>query len=352
MRVGLWFDLRNPAPWRRDPTHAYGRVLDLCEEADQRGIGAIWLSEHHGFVDGYLPQPMVFAGAVATRTRRARIGTAVLLPALRPAATLAEEAAIVDILSGGRLELGLGAGYRRPEYDAAGADFDRRFAITDGRVVELRELWADPAITPKPIQDPVPLWLGYTGPKGARRAGRLGTGLLTVRPDVFDTYCEGLAEGGHPPGTARVGGGLNIIVADDSDAAWPRVRDHLAWQWDVYNGHAVEGTGRPLPRPVDPDRWQYPERGLPAQDGIAPQRYDVLTPGDAVAAIRQQLDPRLPVTDVYLWTSIAGMPDDLTERHVELVCDVVAPALRADPTGVQQPVPTDSPETREEAGPI
>src|SRR3979490_673520 len=103
MRIGLYLDMRNPPQWRRPWARHYGRWIELIEEADRLGTDSIWLSEHHFFEDGYLAQPLVFAAAVAARTKRARIGTAVMLPALKQAAQLAEEAALVDLISDGRL---------------------------------------------------------------------------------------------------------------------------------------------------------------------------------------------------------------------------------------------------------
>src|SRR5690349_4941501 len=114
MKVGIYFDLRNPGGQRPWPD-VYGSALETIEEAERLGADSVWLTEHHQFDDGYLPQPLVFAAAVAARTRRVRIGTAVVLAPLKPAVELAEQAAIVDILSSGRLELGLGAGYGKDE---------------------------------------------------------------------------------------------------------------------------------------------------------------------------------------------------------------------------------------------
>ncbi len=119
MRLGLYYDLRNPGaarPWAR----VYAAALDRIAGADEAGIGAIWVTEHHGFADGYLPAPLTFCAAIAARTRRARIGTAVVISPLMPATALAEQAAVVDILSDGRLELGLGAGWRAAEFPAFG----------------------------------------------------------------------------------------------------------------------------------------------------------------------------------------------------------------------------------------
>src|ERR1700674_3649137 len=125
MNVGIYLDLRNPPAWRRPWADHYARSLELCERADRLGADSVWLSEHHFFEDGYLPQPLTFAAAIAARTRHVRLGTAVLLPALRQPAQLAEEAAIVDLISDGRLDLGVGVGYRVPEFAAFDADIGR-----------------------------------------------------------------------------------------------------------------------------------------------------------------------------------------------------------------------------------
>ena len=92
MRIGIYLDLRNPPQWRRPWAAHYAHALELCAEADRLGAGSVWLSEHHLFEDGYLPQPLTFAAAVAARTSQVRIGTAVLLAALRHPVQIVEEA--------------------------------------------------------------------------------------------------------------------------------------------------------------------------------------------------------------------------------------------------------------------
>ncbi len=77
--LGLYFDFRNPEPWRRDPAAYYGWHLDLIEEADRRGIGSVWVTEHHFVEDGYLPQPLTALAAIAGRTRQCRLGTGVVV---------------------------------------------------------------------------------------------------------------------------------------------------------------------------------------------------------------------------------------------------------------------------------
>ena len=321
MKLGLYFDLRNPTPWARPWPEVYGRALDLVVEAERLGAASVWFSEHHLFADGYLPQPLTFAAAAAARTSRVRIGTAVLVAALRPAVLVAEEAAVIDQLSGGRLELGIGAGYSVPEYELYDTDITKRYGLTDAAVAEIRRLLDDGVVTPAAAQNPFPLWLGYQGPRGAKRAGRLGVGLLSLDRALLEPYREGLVEGGHDPASARTGGMLDIIVADDPEDAFERILPHYAHQLNTYRAAAVAGTGRDAPKEITVEKL----RGGAAQKGQIPG-LRVLTPADAVAAIREATDGS-PVEHVYLWASVAGMPDDLAERHVELTCTKVAPQL-------------------------
>ena len=144
MRLGLYYDLRNPGG-ARSWARVYAAALDRIGWADGAGIGAIWVTEHHGFADGYLPAPLTFCAAIAARTHRARIGTAVVVSPLIPPAALAEQAAVVDILSDGRLELGLGAGWRAGEFAAFGADYARRYEALEHAVRSRNSFEGSPA---------------------------------------------------------------------------------------------------------------------------------------------------------------------------------------------------------------
>jgi alkanesulfonate monooxygenase SsuD/methylene tetrahydromethanopterin reductase-like flavin-dependent oxidoreductase (luciferase family) len=149
--------------------------------------------------------------------------------------------------------------------------------------------------------------------QGATRAGRLGTGLLTLNRASLEPYRAALAEHGHDPALARMGGVIDMVVTDDPERVREAVLPFYRYQQDTYRRYGLEGTGAPEPRPISEERLRA---------ALA-----VVTPEDAVTAIRERTDG-LPVEHVYLWASIAGMPDDLVERHVELLFDRVAPALR------------------------
>lgn len=327
MNVGIYFDLRNPPSWRTDWSRLYGFTLEMCEEAESLGCHSIWLSEHHLFDDGYLPQTLTFGAAVAARTKNVRIGTAILIAPLHHAVEVAEQAVIVDIVSGGRLDLGLGAGYRVPEFDLYGADMKRRYSTTDGTVAELRRLWD--VVTPRPVQEPIPVWMGYMGPKGARRAGILGEGLLSASAALWAPYRDALIEAGHDPATGRMAGGINGWVTNDPEADWPLVSKHVASQFDSYRRHMVEGTGAPIPSPVDPMRLRSREV---ERNPLGRIFYG--TPQEVSEGIRGYT-AGAPVETVFFWASLAGMPEADVARGIQTICQDLAPRLaQYDPTAI------------------
>jgi alkanesulfonate monooxygenase SsuD/methylene tetrahydromethanopterin reductase-like flavin-dependent oxidoreductase (luciferase family) len=315
MQLGFLADLRNPPPWERPWPRVYGRMLELIEEADRLGAGCIYLGEHHFAPDGYIPQPLLFAAAIAARTTNVRVGTEVLIASVRHPVHLAEEVAVLDVLSDGRVDLGLGAGYVPGEFEAFGVDRDARFRILDETAAEVRRLLAE-VVTPRPVQDEVPIWLGYNFPVGARRAGKLGCRLMSLLPWCLEPYLEGLDAGGWDRDRARMGGLVDLLVAEDPERARARLQPHIEYQAGAYAEffHQVDvAAGR--------EPGSSPLGGSASVDS-----YQVLTPADAVALIRERTQG-LPVEFVTPWLTVGGMPDDLAQEHIALTLTEVAPAL-------------------------
>jgi len=317
--VGLFLDLRNPAPWRVPSDRLIARTIEVVRHAEALGADSVWATEHHLFEDGYLGQPLTLAAVLAARTDRVRIGTGVLVAPLRHPRHIAEEAALVDAVSGGRLELGLGAGYAAAEFAAFGADRTRRFAATDAAFAEVQRLLATGGLGPGPVQDPLPMWLGYQGPQGAARAGRLSAGLLSLNRASLQPYQAALGAHGYPDGAARMGGSVDLIVSRDPERAWEQIKPHYAHQALSYL--RARDPGAEVPEAALTSRFGA------TRSGLASVRLSVLTPGEAVAEIEQRIDG-LPVAHIYTWASIANMPDDLVDEHVELLFSDVAPRLR------------------------
>ncbi len=320
MRIGMYIDMRNPPQWQRPWSRHYGRWLERIAEAERLGADVVWLTEHHFFEDGYLPQCWTFASAIAARTSTIRIGTAVNLLPLHASLELAEQIALVDIISGGRVEPGFGVGYRKPEYGAFGGDFKHRYRVFAERIRELRRLWgeepgADRTVTPSPVQRPMPLWGGFGGPMGAKTAGRLGLGLQSIDRQLWQPYREGLGIGEFDVSRARLAGSFDFVVSDDPAKTLEEIQPHAAYRWESYNRYMFEGTRREADPPTHFDLE-------------AMSKQVIIGTAEHVASVIRKRVRGLPVTDIYSWSDYPGMPDDLVDRHIELTFTQLAPLLR------------------------
>ena len=150
----------------------------------------------------------------------------------------------------------------------------------------------------------------------------MGEGLLTLSAHSWPPYRDGLAEGGHDEATARMGGGIQAYVTDDPERDWPLVAPHIAYAQDSYRKYMVEGTGHPVPRPVDPERLRT--RGPDA----GPMSYFLFGPPEQVAKAIRAYAGDAPVQTVWLGASVAGLPEDLAVRHVQTICTRLRPLLR------------------------
>lgn len=243
---GLLFNTQDPPDGARLAAR-WAELLDLAVIAEDAGLASVHLPEHHGRDDGYLPQPLVACAAMAARTSRIRVGTAITVGPLRHPLHLAEEALVVDVLSGGRLILAVGLGNVREEYEAFGVPFEDLGGRFDEFLgVLLPALAGEPvdhdghhyrvpgfAVRPRPVQQPRPeTWVGSMSPAGVRRAGRLGLPLLLdplntiadLEPLVA-AYRTAAAAAGKPAAVKLMRWGW--VGADAEEAWWPHVRPAL-----------------------------------------------------------------------------------------------------------------------------
>ena len=322
MNLGVWFDLRNPPGWRQDPARLAAFTLELCEEAELLGADSLWFSEHHGFEDGYLPQPLTFAAAAAARTTRVRLGTGILVAPLRKTAQLAEEAAVVDIISGGRLELGLGAGYRVPEFELFGRTSPPGTRSWISRSPSCADSGARRPHSTANTAKAADL-AGLPGAEGSPASGTDGGGaVVTVAASSWPHYRDGLAEGGHDPAAARMGGGVQAYVTDDPGAGLAARRP----------AHRV----RPGQLPQVHGRGNQPPGAPPGGSRAAARprtggRPDVVLPVRHARGGRQAIRAYAgdaPVQTLWLGASVAGLPEDLAARHVQTICTRLGPLLK------------------------
>jgi alkanesulfonate monooxygenase SsuD/methylene tetrahydromethanopterin reductase-like flavin-dependent oxidoreductase (luciferase family) len=312
--LGL-FTGQQPAGAARPP---YADAIELAVAAEGCGFDAFWVSEHHGFPDGYLPSPFVLLGALAATTDRLLLGAGVALAPLHHPLRLAEDAAVVDQLSGGRLVLGLGLGYAEHEYAAFGVDRTRRGAVLSDLVPFLRLAWSGetfdwsgPAyagrglrVTPRPARPGgVPVWLGGYAPAALRRARALADGHLIGRADdvILDRLLPAWDSPVDRPFTIAVNA-LVLLTDDPDDAAAARAgyaATQSAYEAVQAGGIAHAGLVAPDPaRPVDADR-------------VDSYMQAVGDPAAVAAALRSLLD-RLPGwADVHLVLRVLFPEHDL-----------------------------------------
>src|SRR5512139_4024094 len=141
LRFGYFLDFRNPPGSGLSFAELYWEMFRQIEFAEQAGFDSIWLSEHHCTDDGYLAPIMPALAAVAARTRRIAIVTFVLLAPFYHPLRLAEDAAFIDVISGGRLRLGLGLGYRAEEFKLLGVPRTQRLGRTLEAIEIIRRAW-------------------------------------------------------------------------------------------------------------------------------------------------------------------------------------------------------------------
>ncbi|GAA3223233.1 hypothetical protein GCM10017691_10040 [Pseudonocardia petroleophila] len=198
MRLGYLTHVAGPAP-----AQAYRDTVTLAVAAEELGFSSFWVAQHHdGHLDGLLPSPLVLLAAVAQATSTIRLGTAVVAAALEDPRRLAEDAAVLDVLSGGRLELGVGAGADAAASEAFGRDHARRHADCTAAVDALRAHLAE--IVPAAPGLDARLWQATGTADGVAAAGSRGMGILTGRADTAPHLARYWARAAGEPRVAAV----------------------------------------------------------------------------------------------------------------------------------------------------
>jgi alkanesulfonate monooxygenase SsuD/methylene tetrahydromethanopterin reductase-like flavin-dependent oxidoreductase (luciferase family) len=166
------------------PAQVYRETVELAVAAEELGFGSFWVAQHHGgALEGLLPSPLVLLAAVAERTSTIRLGTAVIAAALEDPVRLAEDAAVVDLLSGGRLELGFGAGADPVASAVFGRDHERRHADCTRVIDEACRVLDGTALVPAAPGLRQRLWWATGSRAGVDAAAVRGIGVLSGRPD-------------------------------------------------------------------------------------------------------------------------------------------------------------------------
>lgn len=271
LRIGVSYDFRNPSDSGVSDQHLYAEILEQVRWLDSIGADLVWFTEHHFVDDGYLPSWVPVAGAMASVTEHVRFGTDICLMPFNHPVRLAEDLAVLDNLSGGRVELGLGMGYAPHEFRGFGLPVSRRVSLMNEGIEVLqrcfrgerfsysgkRYQFEDVIITPGYVQEGgPPLWIAAMSEPGAARAAHYNTNFLPqgLRARSFDPWVEALTSSGRNPNDYRVGIIRSILVTDDRNTDWPVVRAAERYRMALYqkffeeSGEGFGERGEPIPQ--------------------------------------------------------------------------------------------------------
>jgi len=325
--LSLRFDLRSP-PLGTPTAELYATALEMAEWAESVDALGVILSEHHASPDGYLPSPLLVASAMASRTTRLAIQVMALIATLHDPITMAEDMAVLDLLSGGRVSYVLGLGYRQVEFDLFGIERSERAQRLEHAVTIFRRAWSGQEIetasgpitvTPRPLSPEGPaIFLGGGSKAAVRRAARLGLGMLTERSDdLTQLYLDECAALGTEPGLFIEVPQDEItvaFVAEDVDAAWEQLAPHWMHDATMYSSWNQEaGKAGTASISSTTSIEQLRAAGHP---------YRVFDPAEAIEHLRGH-------GYMNLHPLCGGSPPELAWSSLRLLEEVVLPELRS-----------------------
>jgi alkanesulfonate monooxygenase SsuD/methylene tetrahydromethanopterin reductase-like flavin-dependent oxidoreductase (luciferase family) len=303
----------------------YQAALEMAAWGERNGAALAMVSEHHASSDGYLPAPLVLASAMAARTAKLPIQVAALLVPLHDPIELAEQMAVLDIVSRGRVSYVCALGYRPEEYAMFGRDIRQRGRRMESCLAAMKQAWrGEPfdyegrpvRVTPRPLTPGGPtLFMGGNAPDAVRRAARLGMGMLTMggKPELQALYEQACREYGTKPGPFinPVGDSPNTcFVARDVDAAWREIGPYMLHDAEMYASWLKEMGSITKSAAMSVD-------ALRAENG----NYRIFTPEEAAARIRRH-------GALMLQPLCGGLPPEVAWKSLELLASEVLPRVR------------------------
>jgi natural product biosynthesis luciferase-like monooxygenase protein len=340
------------SPMGRSAQEMVEEQVSLMERAEALGFDSVWPAEHHFSEYGFCASPALSLAAIARRTSRIRLGSGVVVLPFNHPIRVAEDYAMLDLLSGGRVELGIGRGYQPIEFQGYGVDQTRSREIFDESIEVIRQAWTqervnfegkhyrfhDVDVRPKPLQRPhPPIWLAALSEETFEKAGRLGFNLLlspvfggslkTAR-DRVTRYREALERAGHDPSTREVGALVMTYVGEKQEQARKEFADPVIWYFRTFGKYVAPKLGQPG---VESYEWYTQIRDLASVvewDQLLSHGAVVCGEADYVTERVAEIRDEVGIDHLLCWTRLGGLSDDLVTANMELMRDRVMPALR------------------------
>ncbi len=315
-------------PWLSDGDPGAEALARQARHAEALGFQSFWLPEHHFAERGAVPAPLLLLAAVAARTRTLGLGTTSYLLPVRHPLQVAEEVAVLDRLSGGRVILGVGRGFRSAVFLAFGVPAEEKRDRFEAAVALMRDAWSGKPVAwdgggaaaatpvrlaPLPVQTPhPPLWVAAFGPKGVAQAARLGLPYLASPLEPLDAleanvrrHRAALPEAARAAGLA-VPVMRTVFVSEDAGVL-ARAREGLARQARALTHAPVAAIRRAAQAPLD--------------------EHALVGPPEAVAESVARYRQRLGMTHLIVRAAVPGIAPEQAEASLALLAErVVRPA--------------------------
>ena len=333
MDVGLGPTIRYHKDRPRPLPEVYDEFLDEFILGDKLGYSHIWLPEHHFTYDAHNPSALPILAALARQTDRIRLGTYILLLAFHHPILVAEDAAVVDILSHGRLDLAVGAGPMEQECEVFGVPRQETFGRTYEALEVIQKCWTEERfshqgkyfqfdnveVTTKPVQQPhPPVYMAAFGPQSAARAARRGYHLAMGLGPSHDVYVSALREAGRNPADHRfVSGPIGIHLADTTKQAWDEAEEALH-TWVSFYGDRGSPVGRGLPPVGELREKNFAFGGMPFMVGSA----------DEVGEKMRAMFRHAPLDELVLYFHPPGMATEVARRAMTMFAEQIMPEAR------------------------
>lgn len=315
--------------------HYYPEALEEVTRAEQLGFDSVWMEEHHSVTNHYWPSPLPVLAGFATRTSRMTLGTDILVGAFYHPARLAEDIALLDIMSNGRIVLGIAIGYKPDEFALYGVDLEKRGARFEEQLAIVKGLWTQEAVSfrgryytvegrlePKPVTKPhPPIWIGGWGDITLRRAATLADNWIPGPTADL----ERLLEGKRQFLANRAAAGRHEPVTE-----WPLTRDVIIADTDARARELAEEHIMIAYRREYAGGWRHPfiDASVATDlDRLMADRFIIGGPEQCVAQIRRFV-AQYGMTHLICRTFFPGMPHAHIMRELELIAREVMPAFR------------------------
>ncbi len=343
MNFGLMFPFRNSSSSQMAFPELYRKHFDLTVKAEELGYDTIWLTEHHFVEDGYSSSLLPIAAAIAARTKKVRIGTFVLLLPLHNSLRVAEDAATVDIISNGRLDLGLGQGYRVDEFVSFNIPRKERGTRLEEGTEVIRRAWTEKnwsfegrfnkltniSVLPNVVQRPhPPIWLAARGPKSTARAARNGYHLMgTGGVDQQQMYDAALQEYGRRPEDYQIAQFRAVFVAAKREKAWDDAEAGVHHMLACYGKWFTEAHDLPGDTAYGVDIPPIGKLRTSDTARLFGEPLIIGTPDDAIQMI-EDYQQRTRFTHLVMAMPLPGVEPRKIQKSMELFAQEVIPYFR------------------------